>query len=119
MWMSRGSDPPAESANLSPVRSTLHLETFVLNLADPDQRAYLRVGIDLGINQDLKHAQETVSTAQIRDAILGVLAEAKADDLMTSAGKDKLKQDLLRVLKERVPQLGVEEVYFTEFLIQR
>jgi len=119
LWLSRGSEIPAEPANAAPVRSTLHLETFVLNLADPEQRAYLRVGIDLGVNQDLKHVEETVSTAQVRDAILGVLAEAKAEDLLTAAGKNKLKQDLLRALQDRVPQLGVEEVYFTEFLIQR
>jgi len=55
----------------------------------------------------------------VRDAILGVLAEAKVNDLMTAAGKTKLKADLLHALQERIPQLGVEEVYFTEFLIQR
>jgi hypothetical protein len=30
-----------------------------------------------------------------------------------------LKEDLLRALQARLPGLGVEEVYFTEFLIQR
>ena len=40
------------------VRTTLHLETFVLNLADTDQRSYLRVGIDLGLNQEAKHGEE-------------------------------------------------------------
>lgn len=57
--------------------------------------------------------------ARVRDTILGVLALAKVEDLMTAAGKNKLKQDLLRALQERAPELGVEEVYFTEFLIQR
>jgi len=56
---------------------------------------------------------------QVRDTILGALAEAKVNDLMTAAGKVKLKENLLHALQERVPQLGVEEVYFTEFLIQR
>jgi flagellar basal body-associated protein FliL len=55
----------------------------------------------------------------VRDTILGVLALSKVDELMTAAGKTKLKQDLLRTLQERVPQLEVQEVYFTEFLIQR
>jgi flagellar basal body-associated protein FliL len=30
-----------------------------------------------------------------------------------------LKQELLRALQERVPELGVTEVYFTDFLVQR
>ena len=116
-WTSRGSESMAAGAGH--VRSTLHLETFVLNLADSDQRAYLRVGIDLGLNQEAKRGEELSGVAPVRDTILIVLAEAKVNDLMTAAGKSKLKQDLLHALQDRVPQLGVEEVYFTEFLIQR
>lgn len=115
-WATRGPEPPP---NETVVRSTLHLETFVLNLADTDQRSYLRVGVDLGLNQEAKHGEELAPIAQVRDTILGVLAEAKVNDLMTAAGKTKLKESLLHALQERVPKLGVQEVYFTEFLIQR
>lgn len=90
-----------------------------MNLADTDQRSYLRVGIDLGLNQEAKRGEELASVAQVRDTVLSVLAEARVSDLMTASGKTKLKEDLLRALQQRVPQLGVEEVYFTEFLIQR
>jgi flagellar FliL protein len=96
----------------------MHLETFVMNLADSDQRSYLRIGIDLGLNNAAKHGEE-LPVARVRDTILGVLALAKVDDLLTAEGKNRLKQDLLHALTERVPDLGVEEVYFTEFLIQR
>jgi flagellar basal body-associated protein FliL len=57
--------------------------------------------------------------AQIRDTILEVLADARVDDLLTEKGKAKLKADLLHSLRERVPGQMVEEVYFTELLIQR
>ena len=50
-WASHGSES-AQAHDLNPVQSTLHLETFVLNLADTDQRSYLRVGIDIGLNQE-------------------------------------------------------------------
>jgi len=118
-WVHRGTEAEVQASGEQRVQSTLHLETFVLNLADADQRAYLRVGVDLGLNRELKNGDPTVPIAQVRDAILGVLAQAKGDDLVTAQGKAKLKQDLLRALQERVPQLGVEEIYFTEFLIQR
>ena len=118
-WAKRGSEA-AVQANPEPrIQSTLHLETFVLNLADPDQRAYLRVGIDLGLNREIKSGEPTVPLAQVRDTVLEVLAQAKGDELITAQGKARLKQDLLKALGERVPQLGVEEIYFTEFLIQR
>ncbi len=116
LWAGRGMEASANDA--SRVRSTLHLETFVLNLADSDQRSYLRVGIDLGLNQEPKR-DSVAPVAKVRDTILSVLAEAKVDDLMSAPGKTKLKESLLHTLQERIPQLGVEEVYFTEFLIQR
>jgi flagellar basal body-associated protein FliL len=115
-WANRG----APAANEAPrVRSTLHLETFVLNLADTDQRSYLRVGIDLGLNQEAKHGDDAAPVAETRDTILSVLSEAKLNDLMTAEGKAKLKENLLHALQQRLPRLGVDEVYFTEFLIQR
>jgi flagellar basal body-associated protein FliL len=117
-WRSQSGDA-ARADSVSPVQSTLHLETFVLNLADSDQRAYLRVGIDLGLDQDSKHAQELVPIAEVRDTILGTLGEAKVDDLMTSAGKANLKENVLHALQQRVPDLRAREVYFTECLIQR
>jgi flagellar basal body-associated protein FliL len=115
-WASCGNESASKAEGH--VKSTLHLETFVLNLADQDQRSYLRVGIDLGLSEELKHGEQ-VPVAQVRDTILGVLAEGKVNDLLTPAGKTKLKENLLQSLQRREPELGVEEVYFTEFLIQR
>src|SRR5277367_6479154 len=54
-WVGGGGNAAAApGAEKTGIKSTLHLETFVLNLADPDQRAYLRVGIDLGLSRELK-----------------------------------------------------------------
>jgi flagellar basal body-associated protein FliL len=116
-WSSR-SESSASANPSTRVQSALHLETFVLNLADKDQRSYLRVGIDLGLNREPKR-DEPVPVAKVRDTILGALAEAKVDALMTPEGKAKLKENLLHTLQERLPDQGIVEVYFTEFLIQR
>jgi len=122
VWMLRGrvqSEAAVTPANQ--VKSVLHLETFVLNLADPNERAYLRVGIDLGLTTEFQANERSPNppVALLRDTILGVLSLAKPQDLTTPQGKSKLKDDLLRALRERAPALGVQEVYFTEFLVQR
>lgn len=98
----------------------LHLESFVLNLDDPEQKTYLRIGIDLGIEEAAGYAKEKAEapTAPVRDAILSVLSEAKASELSTAAGKAKLKKDIQQCLNDRLPALRVREVYFTDFLIQ-
>jgi flagellar FliL protein len=106
------------------VKTVVHLDPFVVNLADPDNDRYLRVGIELGLQRDLaEHGRaeqsSSLPTARIRDTILMVLTSCNADALLPSAGKAKLKEDLTKALRERVPELGVEEVYFTDFLVQR
>jgi len=104
------------NANLAAI---LHLENFTLNIDDPDQRTYLRVGIDLGLDRDPKNENGGPPTAVVRDTILNVLMATKLQDVTTADGKRKLKQQILVALQQRVPELAVREVYFTDFLIQR
>jgi flagellar basal body-associated protein FliL len=98
--------------------STLALDTFVVNLDGAGQRAYLRVGITLGLSRALPRKRDDVPIAPLRDAIPSVLSSAQPEQLLASEGKQKLKADLLQSLQERAPDLGIENVYFTEFLVQ-
>jgi len=118
----RPAAPPKsqESDGPSSVKAVLHLETFTVDMSSPDQKVYLRVGIDLGLGHDLKGQDDGgTPTALVRDTILGVLMAAKPDDLISSEGKQKLKDQILNALHKRAPGLGALEVYYTEFLLQR
>lgn len=111
--------PSTSAAEGAPAESTLALETFVVNLNGSGQRAYLRVGITLGLAHQLPRNQaEAVPTALVRDTILSVLATAQPEDLLRIEGKRQLKDELLKALQQRVPQISVQNVYFTEFLVQ-
>lgn len=119
---------PSEAAPLQPVTSApkylLHLEGFTVNLADPEETHFLRVTMDLGVDHLPPGTNEEKGTAavpvgRVRDAILSVLTACKADQLLTADGKTQLKRNLVEVLQRQVPELGVREVYFTEFLVQR
>jgi flagellar FliL protein len=103
------------------VESVLHLETFVLNLPDANSRCYLRIGVDVGLarREESKAESSAPAVPMVRDTILNVLSTANADEMMTAEGKQKLKAALVRALQQRVPELQVQEVYFTELLIQR
>lgn len=127
VWLA--SQRSANNPEGAAAESTLPLETFVINLtnvnpngvppAGSSQRAYLRVGITLGLAHPLPRNQaETPPTALVRDTILLVLAGAQPDELLKAEGKRQLKGELLKALQERVPKLAVENVYFTEFLVQ-
>jgi len=115
-WMRPGASSSA--ATTAEVENTLALETFVVNLDGAGQRAYLRIGITLGLSRALPLKKEEVPVALLRDTILSVLSSAQPEQLLASEGKQKLKADLLKALQERAPALGIEDVYFTEFLVQ-
>jgi len=106
------------AAEPSSVQATVALETFVVNLSGSGERAYLRIGISLGLSHALARNADEVPMALVRDTILSVLSSAQPAHLLQAEGKLQLKADLLRALQERLPQLGVENVYFTEFLVQ-
>ena len=102
------------------VKAVLHLETFTVNMNDPEQKTYLRIGIDLGLGKAAKsEGKGPAPTALVRDTILSILMAAKPDEVTTGEGKAQLKQRLLEALQQRAPELEVSEIYFTEFLMQR
>jgi len=104
------------------VKSVIHLDSFVVNLADSDQGAFLKIGIDLGVSSGLvegKSDKNTPVLPQIRDAILSVLTTWQSSGLLAPDGKAKLKEQILVALHKQVPAVPVREVYFTEFLVQR
>ncbi len=103
--------------------ATLGMDTFVVNLADADHNSFLKVDITLGLNKPLPKAAEGAAgsplTPEIRDAILGALTTWQSSDLLAPGGKTRLKAQLVSTLQKRLPQLGVSEIYFTNFLIQQ
>lgn len=114
-----GGSAPAAPA----VKEVMHLEGFVVNLADPPGDCFLRIGIDLGLERSIAgHGDKdagAIPTARVRDTILRILTTYRADDLIAPEGKIRLKQQLLKALQDESPELGVREVYFTDILVQR
>ena len=103
---------------------TVHLDGFTVNLADAQSSSFLRVTMDLALER-LPSATERDKPAsglpmgRIRDTILTVLTQCKAQALLSSEGKAELKKQLLSELSRNLPELGVRDIYFTEFLVQR
>jgi|SRR5579871_2189240 flagellar FliL protein len=126
LWQQKGQQGTAIRAEASggAPRYLIPLEGFTVNLADPGETHFLRVTISLGIDRLPEGVEKdkptaAIPVARVRDAILAVLTTCKADELLTADGKSQLKRNVLAAVQKHVPELGVREVYFTEFLVQR
>lgn len=101
----------------------LPLAPFVVNLADTDRSSFLKVEITLGLGKALPaangEAAQSPLTPEVRDTILSVLTTWQSTQLLASDGKARLKEQILKAVERRVPQLEVMDVYFTDFLIQQ
>jgi flagellar basal body-associated protein FliL len=115
------SKPHAEGSG-GAVLQEIALDPFLVNLSGG--RGYLKLAMTLDISGDSAARSSNVTqslarSALVRDAILQMLSDQNADALLTGEGRDALKQTLMAALKKAAPSLPLEEIYFTEFLVQR
>lgn len=120
--------PPATSQSAQKTHAVL-LEPLVVNLADASGAAYLRVSVALSVADargDAKDEKKTEGTAEekgadaaVRDTALEVLSKETSEGLLAADGKERTKKALKDALAERVPEMKIVDLYFTEFLVQR
>lgn len=92
------------------------LPPFVVNLADPNARRYLKVVLEVEMtgNPELLEGNQ----AKIRDALLMLLSSKTSQELSTLEGKILLRKEIVDRLNQAIGQPKVSRVYFTDFVIQ-
>jgi flagellar FliL protein len=94
---------------------------FTSNMADSDSYAQISIAVSTYYDGRVVQALQTHELA-IRSAILLMLAQEEEIDLASPQGKEKLQQKLVKiindVLKQQTGYGGVDNVYFTNFVIQ-
>ncbi|MBL8055356.1 MAG: flagellar basal body-associated FliL family protein [Anaerolineales bacterium] len=121
--------------------------TKIVNLADPGGRRYLKATITIEVAPPETTAPATEAAAAegshgstaaatedpvmaeftdkmnqrlpiINDILTTLLSGQTFESIYTVEGKEALRQDILVQLNERMPDLQVISVYFTEFVVQ-
>jgi len=101
------------------------LEPLLINLSDEGGHAYLRLGVVLAEVDDSaakpKSEAKPVAgaNAAVRDTIFDVLGRQTSTALLAPEGKESLKKTLMAAITLRNPELHVQTIYFTDFLVQQ
>lgn len=94
------------------------METFLVNLADPGGKRYLKLTMKAKLSSPQTAAEFTARNFQLRDIILTLLSSKEFADIATPEDKTILKQELIVQLNRVLQQGQVEDIYFTDFLVQ-
>ena len=108
-------EPPPPATGIVP------LEPFVVNLADPSGTRFLRVTMALVVaDEAIAHEieEEEIVVARLRSAILELLAQKQSTELVTPEGKAELKKSIAEGVAHAAHELKVEDVLFSEFIVQ-
>ncbi len=95
----------------------LPLPPFVVNLSDPTGKRYLRLGMEVEVNQDVAAALKS-QEAKVRDAVIVLLAGKTFADISSAEGKILLKAEVAARLNQILGGAYVVRVYFTEFVVE-
>ena len=106
---------PSQTAALGPLFS---LETFIVNLADPERSRYLRVTMDLELTTPSDTDQLNERLPQIRDRILMILPSKRFEDIASVEGKTALRDEIIKKLNSLFPRAVISDIFFTEFVVQ-
>ena len=106
----RGSD----YANIGPMYP---LEPLTLNLLSDSGSRYVKCTIELEQNSELLKTELDKKVAIIRDVIIRTLTAKTFEEISTSKGKERLKDELVGKINEILTDGFIKNVYFTDFVV--
>lgn len=95
---------------------------FVVNLAEQDSLTFLQVNAQFKVTRPEIKSQLSRHLPAIQHTVMMVLSDQSTSQIKSVAGKEKLRaktlQEIQSLLQEQIGEPGVEEIYFTGFIIQ-
>jgi flagellar FliL protein len=111
-------EKPMKNLDAMEVGPMFPLDTFTVNLLSDSGRRYLKVQMNLELDDEELAAELETKTAVIRDLVIRLLSSKTLEEISTIKGKDKLKEQIVNQLNLRLRDGNVRNVYFTEFVVQ-
>lgn len=96
--------------------SIIPLDTFIVNLQV--KGSFLKVTIQLEFGEPGQPNTLESDMPKIRDSIIRIMSGKTAQDILSTEGKEKLREEVKDGVNEAMGSEDVVNVYFTEFIVQ-
>ena len=117
---SGGAAATSETVKTLPVQNlrTAVLDTFLVNLADPLGKRYIKVTFEVEIASPEVADELTMQKAKIRDSIIMLLSSKTYSDLAPAESKLALKTEVTSRLNQILGGSKITRVFLTDMVIQ-
>jgi flagellar FliL protein len=113
-----GEDSEQSADTERPLGPIVALETFIVNLADKGGNRYLRVTMDLELENNELEDELNKRLPQVRDSILMILPTKRFEDISSAEGKTRLRDQIMEKINTYLVMGKITNIYFKEFVVQ-
>ena len=96
----------------------LPLDPFVVNLADPSGKRYLKLKVELELETPAAVEKAKQVSPKLRDMVIMMLTSLSFEEVMTPEGKIRVRDELLERFNQIMRPDRIKNIYFTEFVVQ-
>lgn len=100
------------------IGETMAMSPFIVNLADPKGKRYLKVTIEIEFEDQTALERAQKATPKLRDTVIMMLTSLAFEDVMTPEGKVRIRDELLERFNQALKPDRINNIYFTEFVVQ-
>ncbi|MBW1791685.1 MAG: flagellar basal body-associated FliL family protein [Deltaproteobacteria bacterium] len=102
----------------APVGEIITLKPFVVNLADPKGKRYLKLKLSLELDS-LEASERVLKIApKLRDIVIMMLTSLAFEEVMTPEGKIRIRDELTERFNRAARPDKIKNIYFSEFVVQ-
>ena len=94
------------------------VDEVIINPNGTDGKRLLLTSVGFDINSDAGQKELKEKEILVKDIVISVLSSKNITQLNDVAYKDTLKIEIKNKMKEKIPSVKVNEVYFSKYIIQ-
>jgi len=94
------------------------METFIVNLLDQTGKRYLKIQIQLELDNEAVKQEIDRRMPQFKDAIISLLSSKSIPDINSVEGKMQLRAELAALFNQYLKSGKITNVFFMDFIIQ-
>ena len=100
------------------ILGTYKLDSFIANIADRDRDRFLKLRVELELNNERVEEELDQRLPHIRDIVISLLGSKSFEEVRSIEGKDLLREEMLQRINSLLGTGKVRRIFFTEFIVQ-